>query len=131
MTSKSVVNVPGYYRPIGPYSHIIATSEFLFLAMQTPMKPDGTSKEFVGKDIKEQTRQTLTNIKQLLESAGSSLENVVKVTAYLSKSEDFSGMNEVYREFFQQEPPARSVAKLGIEIPNLMVAFDVIALKGD
>ncbi len=130
MTSKSVVNVPGYYRPIGPYSHIIATNDLLFLAMQTPMKPDGMSKEFVGKDIKKQTRQTLNNIKQLLESAGSSLKKVVKVTAYLSRSEDFSEMNEAYKEFFQEEPPARSVAKLGIEMPNLLVAFDVIALKG-
>jgi len=93
------------------------------------MKPDGSSKEFIGSNVKEQTRQVLSNVKLLLEKAGSSLEDVVKVTVYLKDPKDSGGMNEVYKEFFSKEPPVRSLARIGLEPPGLLVAVDVIAVQ--
>jgi hypothetical protein len=68
-------------------------------------------------------------VKLLLEKAGSSMENVVKVTVYLTNPKDSGAMNEVYREFFPREPPARSLARIGLEPQGLLVAVDVIAVQ--
>jgi len=129
MSPKQVPKIEGFYQPLGPYSHVVSAGGFLFVSAQTPLRPDGSSREFVGADIKEQTRQTLSNIKTILEKCGSSMEDVVKVTVYLANPRDSAGMNEVYKEFFPRDPPARSPAKLGIEMPNLLVAFDVVAVQ--
>ncbi len=129
MSPKSVTKVDGYYQPLGPYSHVVGANCFLFLSAQVSLRPDGSSKEFVGKDVKEQTRQVLGNIKLLLEKSGSSMEDVVKVTVFLANPKDSAGMNEVYREFFPREPPARAVAKLGLESPDILIAIDVIATR--
>jgi len=129
LSPKSVTRTEGYYQPLGPYSHVVSANGFIFLSAQTPMKPDGSSKEFIGSNVKEQTRQVLSNVKLLLEKAGSSLEDVVKVTVYLKDPKDSGGMNEVYKEFFSKEPPVRSLARIGLEPPGLLVAVDVIAVQ--
>ena len=127
MAKKSVVRIDGYYQPLGPYSHVVKANGLIFLSAQTPLRPDGSSKDFVGSDVKEQTRQVLANVKILLEKSGSSLEDVVKVTVYLANPKDSAVMNEVYKEFFPRDPPARALARLGLEPPGLLVAVDVIA----
>jgi len=129
MSPKSIPRIEGYYTPLGPYSHVVAANGFIFLSAQTPLKPDGSSKEFIGSDVKEQTRQVLSNVKLLLEKAGSSLEEVVKVTVYLTNPKDSGAMNEVYKEFFPRDPPARALARIGLEPPGLLVAVDVIAVQ--
>ena len=129
MTKKNVITIDGYYQPLGPYSHVVKAEGLIFLSAQTPLKPDGSSKEFIGSDVKGQTRQVLENVKTLLEGSGSSLEDVVKVTVYLANPKDSGAMNEVYREFFPREAPARALARLGLEPPGLLVAIDVIAVE--
>ena len=129
MSPKSIPRIEGYYTPLGPYSHVVAANGFIFLSAQTPLKSDGSSKEFIGTDVKEQTRQVLSNVKLLLEKAGSSLEEVVKVTVYLTNPKDSGAMNEVYKEFFPRDPPARALARIGLEPPGLLVAVDVIAVQ--
>jgi len=129
LTKKSIAKIEGYYQPLGPYSHVVKAGGFVFLSAQTPLRPDGSSKDFVGSDVKEQTRQALTNVKMLLERSGSSLEDVVKVTVYLANPKDSGAMNEVYKDFFPKDPPARALARLGLEPPGLLVAVDVIAVE--
>ena len=129
LTPKTVPKIEGYYRPIGPYSHMTIAKDFVFISMQTPLKPEGNSKEFAGPTVKEQTHQILTNLKTLLAEVKCPLDDIVKVTIYLTHPKDFIAMNEVYKEFFPEEPPARSVAKLGIEAPNLLIAADFVAVQ--
>ncbi len=129
MSSKEIPEIEGYYKPLGPYSHVVVANGLVFISAQTSMKSDGSSKLFHGADTKEQTRHALSNVELLLKKSGSSLEDVVKVTVYMDDPRDFAMMNEAYREFFPLKPPARSIAKLGFEAENLKVAVDVIAIQ--
>jgi len=129
VTAKTTPKIERYYTPLGPYSHVVAANGFIFLSAQAPLRPDGSSKDFVGSDVKEQTHQVLSNIKLLLEKAGSSMDDVVKVTVYLASPRDSGAMNEVYKEFFKNDPPTRAIARIGIESPGLLVAMDVIAVQ--
>jgi len=95
--------------PIGPYSQAVKAGSLLFISGQGPIDPK-TGKKVAG-DIKEQTRQVLENIKGILEAAGLTLENVVKVNVYLKNMNDFPKMNEVYKEYFKENPPARTTVQ--------------------
>jgi 2-iminobutanoate/2-iminopropanoate deaminase len=95
--------------PIGPYSQAVKAGSLLFISGQGPIDPK-TGKKVAG-DIKEQTRQVLENIKGILEAAGLTLENVVKVNVYLKNMSDFPKMNEVYKEYFKENPPARTTVQ--------------------
>jgi 2-iminobutanoate/2-iminopropanoate deaminase len=91
---------------------------------------DPVTGEFVAGGVEEQTRQSLNNLKHVLESAGSSMEQVVKTTVFLKDMADFPKMNPVYAEFFAENPPARStVAVAGLPKGGL-VEIEVIALIG-
>lgn len=81
-----------------------------------------------GATIQEQTRQALRNVEKILQAADSSLAHVVKVTVLLARPELFKAMNDAYAEFFPNAKPARSVARLGVEIPNVLVAIDALAV---
>lgn len=89
---------------------------------------DPKTKQLAGATIQEQTRQALLNCETLLSSAGAQLDDVVEVTVLLARPEDFAGMNEAYATFFPHDPPARSVAKLGVEVPNLLVSVKLTAV---
>jgi len=95
--------------PIGPYSQAVKAGSLLFISGQGPIDPK-TGKKVDG-DIKEQTRQVLENIKGILEAAGLTFENVVKVNVYLKNMSDFPEMNEVYKEYFKENPPARTTVQ--------------------
>ena len=95
---------------VGPYSQGIATGCFIFTAGQLGIVP-GT-KEFAGPDIESQTRQALQNVEAVLKAAGSCLEHVVKTTVFLLDMGEFSRMNAVYAEFFDESPPARSAVQV-------------------
>jgi 2-iminobutanoate/2-iminopropanoate deaminase len=81
-----------------------------------------------GSTIQEQTRQALVNCENILRAAGARLENVVEVLVLLTRPNDFAGLNEEYAKFFPTDPPARAVAKLGVELPNLLVSIKMTAL---
>jgi len=116
-------NAPG---AVGPYSQGIIANGFVFTAGQVPLVP-GT-KSFVEGGIQEQTRQSLTNVKGVLEAAGSSLDHVVKVTVFLQNMDDFAAMNEVYAEFFGENPPARSAVEVARLPLGAMIEIEAVAL---
>jgi 2-iminobutanoate/2-iminopropanoate deaminase len=88
---------------------------------------DARTGSFAGPTIQEQTRQALTNCETILHEAGATLEDVVEVGILLTNPTDFEGMNEEYASWFPVEPPARYVAKLGVEIPGLLVSIRMTA----
>lgn len=126
---RSVPEVPGHVKALGPYSHVVvAGGSFAFVSAQAPLAPDAPPGEFVGKTIEEQTRQCLRNIERILGSLGLSLREVVRTTVYLRDPADFPRMNEAYAAYFPSEPPARAVARLGVEPVGMLVSIDAIAV---
>jgi 2-iminobutanoate/2-iminopropanoate deaminase len=114
--------------PVGPYSQAIKAGNLIFVAGQGPIDPK--TRQIIGNTIEEQTEATLKNIKAILEEAGSSMEDVVKVTVYLSNMEDFDAMNKVYSRFFREKPPARTTIQAKLW-RNIMVEIDAIAVAPD
>lgn len=117
-------NAPG---AIGPYSQGMAFSgELVITSGQLPLDPaTGELKT----DIKEATKQSLENCKAILESAGSSLDNVVKTTVFLRDINDFADMNEVYATYFTSNPPARSAIQVAKLPKDAIIEIEVIATK--
>jgi len=109
-------------KPAGPYSHAVVANGFVFISGQGPVDPGtGTMPDAFA----DQVRQTLRNVQTILEAAGTSLDNVVKVNAYVTDLTRFQEFNEVYREFFQQDPPARTT--VGSSLLGFLVEVDCIA----
>ena len=88
---------------------------------------DVTTGNLAGSTIQEQTRQALTNCQAVLQAAGATLEDVVEVGVLLTNPTDFAGMNDEYATWFPAEPPTRYVAKLGVEIPGVLVSIRMTA----
>ncbi|MCD6559410.1 MAG: RidA family protein [Palaeococcus sp.] len=121
---KEIVFSENAPKPIGPYSQAVKAGNFLFIAGQIPADKDGN---LVKGDIKAQTRQVLENIKAILEAAGGSLENVVKVTVYLKDMNDFGAMNEVYSEYFGNSKPARAAVEVARLPKDVGIEIEAIA----
>jgi len=96
-------------RPAGPYSQAIVAGDFVYVAGQGPT--DVATGHVVRDSIQAETRQVLMNLQAILEAAGTSMANVVKCNVYLANRYDFAAMNEVYREFFPVDPPARTTVE--------------------
>jgi len=107
---KCVISTDQAPAAVGPYSQGVQFGSFVFTAGQLGLVPE--SGDFAGPDIQSQTRQALENVKGVLEAAGSCLKHVVKVTVFLQDMDEFSQMNEVYAEFFSDDPPARSAVEV-------------------
>jgi 2-iminobutanoate/2-iminopropanoate deaminase len=120
---RKVIQTEDAPQPQGPYSQAIVSEGFIFVAGQGPIKT--STNEFELGDIQSETRLTLTNIQSILQAAGGSLQDVVRVGVFLSDLRDFSGMNEVYREFFPQDQPARTT--VGVQLPRIKVEIDCVA----
>lgn len=114
-------------KALGPYSQAIEAGGMVFASGQVPIDP--ATDQFVEGGIKEQTRQSLTNAKHILEEAGTDLQHVVKTTVFLSDMADFAAMNEVYAEFFSQPFPARSAVAVKTLPKNALVEVECIAVK--
>ncbi len=110
---------------IGPYSQAIQVGDWIFTSGQLPIDPKTGA--FPEGGIKEQTRQSLLNIKAILEEAGATLAEVVKTTVFLADMGDFAEMNSVYAEFFAQPFPARSAVAVKTLPKGAMVEIEVIA----
>jgi 2-iminobutanoate/2-iminopropanoate deaminase len=91
---------------------------------------DVSTGSLAGSTIQEQTRQALTNCETILKAAGATLEDVVEIGVLLTNPPDFAGMNDEYATWFPTEPPTRYVAKLGVEIPNVLVSIRMTAFVG-
>jgi 2-iminobutanoate/2-iminopropanoate deaminase len=88
---------------------------------------DPSTGNLVGVTIHEQTRQAMTNCQAILEAAGASLDDVIEVGILLTDPADFTGLNEEYARWFPDAPPTRYVAKLGVELPGLLVSIRMTA----
>lgn len=113
---------------IGPYSQAIEVNGFIFASGQIPIDP--STGNFVEGGIKEQTKQAITNAKNILKEAETDLAHVVKTTVYLANMADFAAMNEVYATFFQQPFPARSAVAVKDLPKGALVEVEVLAYKG-
>ena len=125
---RHVVDVPGYPPSHSPYSHAVVANGFVFVAGQAAVRPGGGALEVVGTTIQEQTRQAMRNVETVLKTTGSGLDKLVKVTILIARPQDFAGMNEAYAEFFPGNKPARAVARLGPEIPGVLISIEAVAL---
>lgn len=113
-------------KTIGPYSQAIKANGMLFLSGQIPLDP--ATQQLVEGDVAAQTERVLQNISGILRAAGSSLEQVVKTTVFLTNMSEFAAMNEVYGRYFQQNPPARSTVEVARLPKDVLVEIEVIAL---
>ena len=123
--SKSVIATSNAPAAIGPYSQAICTNGIIATSGQLPIDP-ATGKLAEG-GIKEQTRQSLTNVTHVLAEAGIDLSHVVKTTVFLSDMANFAAMNEVYATFFSEPYPARSAVAVKTLPKNALVEVEVVA----
>ena len=122
---KKVINTTQAPYAIGPYSQAIQVGNFVYTSGQIPINPaTGT---FVEGGIKEQTRQSLLNIKAILEEAGLTMANVVKTTVFMADMNDFAEMNGVYAEYFSEPFPARSAVAVKTLPKGALVEIEVVA----
>lgn len=110
---------------IGPYSQAIQVGNLVYTSGQIPIDP--ATGAFAEGGIKEQTRQSLTNVKAILEEAGLSMSNVVKTTVFMADMGDFAEMNAVYAEFFSEPYPARSAVAVKTLPKGALVEIEVVA----
>jgi 2-iminobutanoate/2-iminopropanoate deaminase len=123
---KKIVSTEKAPKAIGPYSQAIRTENLIFTAGQLGLDPN--TMELVQDGIEAQTRQALTNLKHVLESADSGLNYVVKTTVFLQDMRDFANMNSVYGEFFPENPPARSTIQVAGLPKGGLVEIECVAL---
>lgn len=124
--SKQIIHTENAPSAVGPYSQAVIANGMVFTAGQVPLIP-ATMKLIEG-DIKVQARQSLENIKAVLTAAGTSLDKAVKVTVFLQDMGDFAAMNEVYAEFFTENPPARSAVEVAKLPLGALIEIECIAL---
>jgi 2-iminobutanoate/2-iminopropanoate deaminase len=121
------ISPPGVPAPRGPYSPAVRAGDFIFVSGQVPVDP--VTQQMVTGDIGAETRQTLNNIRSILEGCGATLADVVKCNVYLADGKDFAAMNAVYAEFFGESKPARATVACQFAIPGIKVEIDAIAYK--
>ena len=112
-------------KAIGPYSQGIKAGGFVFVSGQVALDP--ATGAMVGADVAAQTERVLQNLQAVVEAAGSDLDRVVKTTVYLRSMADFAAMNEVYKRYFKNEPPARATVAVAGLPKDALVEIDVIA----
>lgn len=124
MSERKEICTPNAPTPAGPYSQGIMVDQFVFVAGQRPQDPVTGE---IKKDIKEQTKQVIENIKAILKESNCTLDDVVRTTVYLSDIKYFDEMNSVYQEMFSRPFPARTT--MGVQLRGIDVEIDVIAWK--
>ena len=121
--SRETVTAGGAPEPAGPYSHAVVANGFVYVSGQGPVDPETGS---TPDGFEDQVRQTFENLRTILEAAGSGLDGAVKVNAYLTDLTRFGRFNEVYGEFFAQDPPARTT--VGADLLGILVEVDCVAV---
>ena len=125
--SNRAISTPAAPAAIGPYSQGVAAGNMAFVSGQLPIDP--ATGEFAGPDIVSQTRQSLTNVKAILEANGMTMADVVKTTVLLSDIAEFAQMNGVYAEFFSEPYPARAAFQAAALPKGAKVEIEAIAVK--
>jgi 2-iminobutanoate/2-iminopropanoate deaminase len=122
---KQIIRTPD--APSSPlFSQAIKAGSTVYLSGIVGMDPK--TNQMAGSTVQEQTRQALINCQNILRAADATLEDVVEVQVLLTRPNDFAGLNEEYAKFFPSNPPTRSVTKLGVELPNILVSIKMTAV---
>lgn len=119
------MSTPQAPKAIGPYSQAVIHNGIVYLSGQIAIDP--ATNQLIEGDVVAQTHRVLTNLKAVLEAAGSSLESVLKTTVFLKEMADFPKMNEVYGQYFSANPPARSTVQAAKLPRDVSVEIDAIA----
>ena len=125
---NEIISTTGAPGAIGPYSQAVKAGGFLYVSGQLPLDP--ATGAFAGDDIASQTRQSLTNIKAIVDAAGMTLTDVVRVGVFLKDMNDFAAMNAVYGEFFTENCPARAAVEVARLPKDALVEIECVAHKG-
>ncbi len=123
---REIVHTDKAPKAIGPYSQAIRTDSMIFAAGQTGIDP--ATGDLIPGGVEAQTHQVLTNLRNVIEAAGSSFKHVVKTTVFLRDMNDFAKMNAIYAEYFGENPPARSTIAVAGLPKNGLVEIEAIAL---
>ena len=124
---NEIISTTGAPGAIGPYSQAVKARAFLYVSGQLPLDP--ATGAFAGDDIASQTRQSLTNIKAIVDAAGMTLTDVVRVGVFLKDMNDFAAMNAVYGEFFTENCPARAAVEVARLPKDALVEIECVAHK--
>lgn len=125
MNMKNVISTTKAPAAIGPYSQAVRVGNLVYTSGQIPINP--ATGVFAEGGIKEQTRQSLLNVKAILEAAGLTMSDVVKTTVFMADMNDFADMNAVYAEFFSEPFPARSAVAVKALPKGALVEIEVVA----
>lgn len=124
---KQIINTPNAPAPIGPYNQAVLVNDTLYISGQICIDP--TTGNLKNRDIQEETRQVMQNLKSILSAAGMSFDNVVKTTIFITDMNRFSEINEIYGKYFNGEFPARETVQVSA-LPKFMnVEISMIAVK--
>ncbi|MGL4670873.1 RidA family protein [Cetobacterium sp.] len=124
---KRVINTAKAPAAIGPYSQAIEVNGTLYVSGQIPFVPETMT--VISDDVKEQTKQSLENVKAILEEAGYSLTDVVKAGVFIKDMNDFAAINEIYSEYLGDVKPARACVEVARLPRDVKVEIEVIAVK--
>lgn len=124
---KRIIHTEKAPAALGPYSQAIEVNGTIFVSGQIPFVPETMS--LISEDIQDQTKQSLENVKAILEAAGYTFKNVVKATVFIKNMEDFALMNEVYNEYLGNIKPARACVEVARLPKDVKVEIEVIAVK--
>ena len=124
---KKIIHTEKAPAALGPYSQAIEANGMLFVSGQIHFVP--ATMTLVSEDVKEQTRQSLENVKAIVEAAGYSMKDVVKAGVFIKDMNDFAAVNEVYNEYLGDVKPARACVEVARLPKDVKVEIEVIAVK--
>jgi len=122
---KVVISTSDASRPVAPYSQAIRVGSFVFVAGQVGIDPK-TGKLVTG-GVRAQTKQAIENLRAVLAAAGIGLERVVKTTVFLRRARDYQAMNEIYKNYFKDAPPARTTVQAIPPLRSILIELEAVA----
>ena len=125
--AKRIINTPKAPAALGPYSQAIEVNGTLYISGQIPFVPETMT--LVSDDVKAQTRQSLENLKAILDEAGYTFSDVVKASCFIKDMNDFAAVNEVYAEYLGEAKPARACVEVARLPKDVKVEIELIAVK--
>ncbi len=123
---KTIISTPKAPAAIGPYSQAVLVNGMLFTSGVIPIDPE--TNILVQGDVETQARQAIGNLKNLIEASGSSMEKVVKTTVFIKDMNDFGKINDIYKEFFTSDFPARSCVEVARLPKDVLIEIEAIAV---
>ena len=123
---KEIINTEKAPAALGPYSQAIKAGNTIYVSGQIPLIPE--TMEIISDDVQEQTKQSLENVKAVLEAAGATLNDVVKASVLIKDMNDFAKINEIYATYFTENNPARACVEVARLPKDVKVEIEVIAV---